>query len=328
MTEQLTAAAPAAATLGRGFVATPTDVSAGLGPVVDAVRRPRVGHIDFLNCLPLFWGLARTGSLLDVDLRRDTPDVLSDALTAGALDIAPISLMECLRHSDDLLALPDIAVGSDGPVMSCLIVSREPLEKLDGAPLALTSTSRTSVWLADLLLTEAVGVTPEYFVFASREDLPTTLVDAPAAVVIGDVALRAALSQAKELNLRVYDLGQMWKDWTGLPFVFALFAARKEFAAREPKTVHDVHAAFLASRDLSLTEIDMVCEQAAKWEPFDAATLHRYYSALDFSLGARQLAGIAEFARRVGGPEAGFPADVRVDLLPPAPAADAVRHHR
>src|SRR3954462_14273849 len=103
MTEQLTAAAPAAATLGRGFVATPTDVSAGLGPVVDAVRRPRVGHIDFLNCLPLFWGLARTGSLLDVDLRRDTPDALSDALTAGALDIAPISLMEFLRHSDDLL---------------------------------------------------------------------------------------------------------------------------------------------------------------------------------------------------------------------------------
>ena len=320
MTEQLTAAAPAAATLGRGFVATPTDVSGGLGPVVDAVRRPRVGHIDFLNCLPLFWGLARTGGLLDVDLRRDTPDALSDALAAGALDIAPISLMEFLRHSDDLLALPDIAVGSDGPVMSCLIVSREPLEQLDGAPVALTSTSRTSVRLADLLLTEAVGVKPEYFV--SREDLPTMLESAPAAVVIGDVALRAALSQAKELNLRVYDLGQMWKDWTGLPFVFAVFAARKEFAAREPKTVHDVHAAFLASRDLSLSEIDTVCEQAAKWESFDAATLHRYYTgALDFSLGARQLAGIAEFARRVGGQEAGFPSDVRVDLLPPAPAA-------
>ncbi|KIF79270.1 menaquinone biosynthesis protein [Streptomyces sp. 150FB] len=276
--------------------------------------RPKVGHIDFLNCLPLFWGLARTGTLLDFDLRRETPDKLNDALAAGALDIAPISLVEFLRHSDDLIALPDIAVGSDGPVMSCVIVSKVPLGELDGAPVALGSTSRTSVRLADLLLEQVHGVRPAYF--TSAPDLPAMMEKASAAVVIGDPALRATLTQARDMNLQVHDLGQMWRDWTGLPFVFAVFAARREFVEREPETVRAVHQAFLTSRDLSLAEVDTVCERAAHWEPFDAVALRRYYTtALDFSLGERQLAGIAEFARRVGGADSGFPPDVRVDLL-------------
>lgn len=276
--------------------------------------RPRVGHIQFLNCLPLFWGLARTGGLLDLDLTRDTPDGLSDALVAGDLDIGPISMMEFLRHADDLVVLPDIAVGSDGPIMSCLLVSRCPLDELDGAPIALSSTSRTSVRLAELLLTDSIGVKPEFFV--RPPDLATMLAEAPAAVVIGDTALRAALHEAPALGLQVHDLGQMWQDWTGLPFVFAVFAARREFVEREPEIVREVHASFLASRDLFLTEMDDICAQAARWEAFDADTLRRYYlTALDFSLGDRQLAGIAEFARRVGGPDAGFPPDVRLHLL-------------
>lgn len=279
-------------------------------------RRPRVGHIQFLNCLPLFWGLARTGTLLDMDLHTDTPDGLNDALAAGDLDMGPISLLEFLRHADDLVALPDIAVGSDGDVMSCLIVSQVPLEELDEQPVALGSTSRTSVRLAQLLLAERVGVNPEYFV--CPPDLRTMMSEAKAAVVIGDAALRAALYEAPRMGLEVHDLGRMWKDWTGLPFVFAVFAARRDFLAREPELVHQVHADLLASRDLSLAEVAKVCEQAAQWEEFDAATLERYYTtALDFSLGAEQLAGIAEFARQVGGGDEGFPPDVAVRLLDP-----------
>ncbi|WP_055495824.1 menaquinone biosynthetic enzyme MqnA/MqnD family protein [Streptomyces sp. TP-A0356] len=276
--------------------------------------RPRVGHIQFLNCLPLFWGLARTGSLLDLDLRTDTPDGLNDALAAGDLDIGPISLVEFLKNADDLVALPDIAVGSDGDVMSCLIVSQVPLEQLDGEPVALGSTSRTSVRLAQLLLAERIGVRPEYFV--SPPDLRTMMSEARAAVVIGDAALRAALHEAPRLGLQVHDLGRMWKDWTGLPFVFAVFAARRDFLAREPDLVHQVHADLLASRDLSLAEVAKVCEQASRWEEFDAVTLERYYTtALDFRLGPQQLAGIKEFARRVGGDTEGFAPDVRVRLL-------------
>jgi chorismate dehydratase len=274
--------------------------------------RPRVGHIQFLNCLPLYWGLARTGSLLDLELTKDTPEKLSEQLVRGDLDVSPITLVEFLKHADDLVALPDIAVGCDGPVMSCVMVSQLPLEQLDGERVALGSTSRTTVRLAQLVLAERHHVTPDYF--TCPPDLGLMMQEARAAVLIGDAALRASLYDAPRLGLEVHDMGLMWKEWTGLPFVFAVWAARRDFLERSPQMVADVHDAFLASRDLSLAEVEKVAEQAARWETFDADLLRRYFTTLDFSLGPQQLAGVAEFARRVG-PTTGFPADVRVELL-------------
>ena len=276
-------------------------------------KRPRVGHIQFLNCLPIYWGLARTGALLDLELTKDTPERLSDMLTVGDLDIGPVTCMEFLRHADELVLLSDIAVGSDGPVMSSLIVSRVPLDELDGRRVALGSTSRTSIRLAQLLLEERVGVRPEYF--SCPPDLPAMMREAEAAVVIGDVALRASLYQAPALGLKVYDLGDMWKKWTGLPFVFAVWAARRDYFRLNPYIVREVHRAFLESRDLSIVEVGKVCEQAARWEAFDEETLRRYYTmALDFSFSDRQLRGVREFARRVAVAD-GFDPELEISIL-------------
>ena len=261
--------------------------------------RPRVGHIQFLNCVPTYWGLARTGSLLDLDLSKDTPERLSDALVAGDLDISPITCVEYLRNADQLVVMPDIAVGSDGPVLSCVIVSQVPLDQLDGRKVALGSTSRTSVRLAQLLLAEQYGVQPDYY--SCPPDLALMMQEADAAVLIGDAALRATMFDGPRLGLEVHDLGAMWKDWTGLPFVFAVWAARRDFLEREPELVREVRRAFLASRDLSMEEVDKVAEQTARWELFDEPVLRRYFAeALDFSFGERQLEGMQEFARRIG----------------------------
>ncbi|MFC8825300.1 menaquinone biosynthetic enzyme MqnA/MqnD family protein [Streptomyces sp. NPDC057137] len=275
--------------------------------------RPRVGHIQFLNCLPLYWGLGRTGALFDLELTKDTPEKLSESLVRGDLDIGPVTVVEFLRNAENLVAFPDLAVGCDGPVMSCLIVSQVPLDELDGARVALGSTSRTAVRLAQLLLAEKYEVTPDYY--TCPPDLGLMMQEADAAVLIGDAALRASLHDAPRLGLQVHDLGQMWKDWTGLPFVFAVWAARKDYLAREPETVRLVHQAFLASRDVSLEEVTKVAEQAARWETFDAELLERYFTTLDFRFGPDQLAGVREFARRTG-PTTGYPADPHVELLP------------
>jgi chorismate dehydratase len=262
------------------------------------VPRPRVGHIQFLNCLPLYWGLVHSGALLDVDLRRDTPDRLSDRLVEGDLDIAPISLVEYLRHADELTLLPDLAVGSDGPVMSCVLVSQLPLGQLDSELVTLGSTSRTTIELAKMVLEERIGVRPRYL--TCPPDLPAMMLEGPAAVLIGDAALRATLHDGPRLGLDVHDMGAAWRDWTGLPMVFAVWAARRSFAADNPGLVKDVHDAFVRSREISLDRVGEVAESAARWEDFDASALVRYFQTLDFSLGERQLAGLAEFARRVG----------------------------
>lgn len=257
--------------------------------------RPRVGHIQFLNCLPLYWGLMRSGALLGVDLHKDTPDQLNTALVSGVLDIGPISLVEYLRHTDELLLLPDLAVGSDGPVFSVNLVSTVPPPELDRRRVALGSTSRTGVLLAQMLLESRYGAHPEYF--RCPPDLTLMLLEADAGVLIGDAALRAR-HEAPGRGLIVTDLGEQWRQETGLPMVFAVWAVRRPFATAHPGLVKEVHDAFLASRELCLHELDVAAAAAARWEPFSAETLATYFRTLDFSLGPRQVAGLREFARR------------------------------
>jgi len=256
-------------------------------------ERPRVGHIQFLNCLPIYWGLVRSGALLDVELTKDTPDRLNDALVRGDLDIGPISLVEYLRHAADLVLLPDLAVGSDGPVLSVNLVAQRPLAEL--GRVALGSTSRTSALLARMWLAEVHDVHPAYF--ACPPELTAMLLEADAAVLIGDAALRATY-EAPRSGLAVYDLGAVWREWTGLPMVFAVWAARRAYAEANPGLVKEVHAAFVRSRGEALAHVEDVAAQAARWEPFDPTTLVRYFRTLDFSLGPRQLEGLTEFARR------------------------------
>jgi chorismate dehydratase len=252
-----------------------------------------VGHIQFLNCLPIYWGLVHSGALLDVELRKDTPDQLNDALVRGDLDIGPISLVEYLRHADDLVLLPDLAVGSDGPVLSVNLVAQTELSDL--RRVALGSTSRTSVLLARMWLAEEHDVQPAYF--TCPPELTAMLLEADAAVLIGDAALRATY-EAPGRGLAVHDLGAVWRDWTGLPMVFAVWAARRAYAQANPGLVKGVHAAFIRGRDEALAHVEDVAAQAARWEPFDASTLARYFRTLDFSLGPRQMQGLVEFARR------------------------------
>ena len=141
-------------------------------------------------------------------------------------------------------------------------------------------------------------------------------------MLIGDVALRA-LYEAPRRGLEVTDLGQAWREWTGLPMVFAVWAVRRDFAAAHPGLVKEVHEAFLRSRDLCLAELDEVAEAAARWEPFDAATLATYFRVLDFSLGERQVAGLREFARRAAA--IGAPRPCRRAARSSSPADPAAR---
>jgi chorismate dehydratase len=279
----------------------------GIVTTPSSLERPRVGHIQFLNCLPLYWGLMRSGALLGVDLHKDTPERLGAALIEGDLDVGPISLVEYLRQPDGLLLLPDLAVGSDGPVLSVNLVSTVDPEGLDGGRVALSSTSRTGALLARMLLEQRYGVQPRYF--TCPPDLTEMLLEADAGVLIGDTALRAR-HEAPARGLVVTDLGTAWRDWTGLPMVFAVWAVRRDFAAAHPGLVKEVHDAFLASRELCLDELDAVAAMAARWEPFSADTLAAYFRALDFSLGDRQIAGLREFAARAAA----------IGQVPPLPA--------
>ncbi len=267
---------------------------------MEHVRRPRVGHIQFLNCLPLYHGLVRSAALLDLELRKGTPTELNRMLLAGELDVSPISSVTYLRHAPELLVLPDIAVSADGPVRSIVLISRRPVEDLDGATLALANTSATSIALLDILLRERWRVKVDSF--SCPPDLARMLEEADAALLIGDDALRAtvAASRAPASDpAYVYDLGLEWKAHTGLPMVFAVWAVRRDWAASYPELVRAVHGAFQFSLMHSISEVEAIAAAVARWEPFDAAFLSDYFQALRFRLGAREQAGLRAFAERL-----------------------------
>jgi chorismate dehydratase len=174
------------------------------------------------------------------------------------------------------------------------------------------STSRTSVLLAQMLLAQRYEVKTSFE--TTPPDLGAMLRVADAAVLIGDPALRATY-EAPGLGLHVLDLGAAWREWTGLPMVFAVWAARRDYAAEHPEQVAAVQRSFRESLSESLRRVDEVAERAARFEPFDAATLATYFRTLDFELGPRQVEGITEFSRRAALLGA-VPVDARLTFLP------------
>ena len=116
-------------------------------------------------------------------------------------------------------------------------------------------------------------------------------------MLIGDAALRATYEGPRR-GLDVHDLGAAWREWTGLPMVFAVWAVRRDYLAAQPGLVKDVHEAFLRSRDMSLEHVEEIAAHASRWEvlrPGDAGDVLPYPRLLPRRAPAGRA---AEFRRR------------------------------
>ena len=255
--------------------------------------RPRVGHIQFLNCLPLYYSMVEKNVLLDMELLKGTPMELNRYLIEGHLDVGPISSIEYARHRDKLVLLPDLTVSSDGEVHSIVLASTLPAMSLGNASVAMTNTSATSQALVQIILQQGYGVHPRYFV--CPPDLALMLREAEAALLIGDQALRVSFEKP---DLFVYDMGGEWKKLTNHKMVYAVWAARREFVREKPEQVRALYAAFQESLQYSLENLESIAGRAAKWEPFDAPFLFDYFRHLHFGFEPDYQAGLLHFYRR------------------------------
>lgn len=256
----------------------------------------RLGRIGYINCYPVYGAIDRGVVKVSAQLVTGTPAELNDLLVAGELDVSVISAVEYARHSRDLVLLPDVAISSDGPVRSVMLFSRVPATALNDVPVLLSASSRTSVGLLELLCRDVWKVQPRFAqVRAEAPDL-TALSGLPhqAVLVIGDPALLLGSSHAYP---HVYDLGTEWRSWTGLPFVFAVWAARRN---GEPRAaVARVHAQILKSRDWGLTNLDELARSASAATKVPEADCRSYFSGLDYALTDRHLAGLTLFFRKL-----------------------------
>ncbi len=173
--------------------------------------------VSYLNTTPLVWGMLHGPQRDLFDLEFAIPAVCADRLASGAADIGIVPSFELTRQQ--LETIPGAGIACHGPVRSILLISSRPAAQI--RTLAADSSSRTSVELARVILARKYGAQPE--VVRQAPNLDAMLQSADAALIIGDPALRI---DPTRLPYHSYDLGAEWVEMTGLPMVFAVWAAR------------------------------------------------------------------------------------------------------
>jgi len=244
----------------------------------------RLSIIDYLNAAPLNHGFKHGLGWEHFHLKFHYPSACADRLRAGEVDAGIVSSIEYLRIPD-LRIVPGLCIASPKRVRSVMILSKVPPEQITS--LALDTSSRTSVVLAQLLLRERYGVTPA--VADMGPDLGAMLESHDAALMIGDAAMRAP-----KQGLFVLDLAEEWHAWTGLPFVFALWLVRND--APELPLPGGVAPFFHKSLEIGLAQLPAIVEEARRSIGWTKIELHEYLTEnISYTLGEAERESLALF---------------------------------
>jgi len=240
----------------------------------------RIGAVNYLNSKPLIEGLPEL--LPQAELLLDYPSRLADDLHAGGLDVALVPSIEVLRNPNYEI-VSDACVATHGPVMSVKLYSRVPFGQI--RTLALDAGSRTSAALVRIMLQERFGVSPRLEPFPFEQSPSATRSDA--LLMIGDRAMHAP----DVPFAATWDLGEEWLRWSGLPFVFAVWAAR---AGTDLSLVEE---ALGHARDLGVDRASAIAKREAPLLGLSEATAYNYLTKnLHFRIGPAERSGLRLFA--------------------------------
>lgn len=241
----------------------------------------RIGAVSYLNTKPLIHGLAER--LPEARLSLDLPSRLADALGTGELDVGLIPVFEAFRQ-DGAHIVSDACIACRGPVWSVKLLSRTRLSQVRSV--ALDEGSRTSAALTRIWLGHQIGIEPEYRSWPIQQRLDE--IEADAVLIIGDRAMRDSFPGFSG----VWDLGQVWWDWTGLPFVFACWVSR---GARVDTRVM---AALEQARDAGMADVELIADrEASRYGLSRERCLAYLRDDLHFRLQDAELEGLRRFRR-------------------------------
>jgi chorismate dehydratase len=249
----------------------------------------RLGHITYSNCFPVHARLIAEPRRGDPVLVEGTPADLNSQLARGAIHVAPCSSIEFALHANRYRILPELVIGSRGPVQSIRLLSDRPPEELGGRRVAIPSASATSVVLLKILLRRRWRVPADFFWFDQAGEDPFAR-GADAALYIGDVALRPDLHSKRDIRL---DLGAEWWRETGLPFAFALW----QVGGGSVQALRQLHELLLESRDYGRESRLPLAERYARHFGLAPAALAAYWEELAYELDEQMIEGLLTFYR-------------------------------
>lgn len=272
-------------------------------------QKLRIGRIGYLNVLPIYYPLEHGLAGQNFTLVYGNPAELNTRMDAGELDVSSCSSIEYARHPEKYLLVPDIAIGSCGPVMSVLLVSQKPIGELSGESIVTTAQSHTSAALLRMLFRDYLHLDVTYTTGSVTNHIASG--NAPvAALCIGDEALRLRSDSRYPYRL---DLGEAWRQWTGLPFIFGVWIISREAVAKKAFT-NDPAQLFLQAKQWGAENMETILSVAAKKGYLSKKELREYFeTGLVFDLGEKEQQGLRLFFRRLA--EAGeIPAEPALEF--------------
>lgn len=249
----------------------------------------RLGQVDYLNCLPVYNAIEEGLTDFEGTLEKGPPSLLNRMFLENRLDVTPISSIEYARNTDKCLILPDISISADGRVASILLFSRCPVTELEGKTVAVTTSSATSVVLLKILLEHYFHVDVEFI--PHQPDLDKMLGIADGALLIGDDAMLANRRvSGGAADLYVTDLGEVWKQFTGEPMVYAVWAVRRGFALAYPGEVDKLGSLLPASKNMAMENLRPLIVKAGRKTGLPGPVLEDYFQTIryDFNESYRQ----------------------------------------
>ena len=204
----------------------------------------RISAVSYINAKPFVYGIEKSGFLKNYSLSLDIPSVCAEKLMKGKVDIglAPVAIIPKLKK---YFILPDFCIGADGPVSSVMLYSEVPLKEIK--TIYLDYQSRTSVMLVQILAKKFWKISPQFVL--AKKGYEKKIKGTSAGVIIGDRNF-----SIKKKYKHTYDLSEQWKNFTGLPFVFACWISNKKLDIKQSK-------AFCNALKFGIDNINVVVKQ-------------------------------------------------------------------
>lgn len=253
----------------------------------------RSSRMRYVNDLPIYAAFDAGAVEYPGTLIADVPARLNAMMRAGELDMGPVSAFEYALDAQRYVLLPDLCIGARDEIVSVLLVSQTPPALLHGAKIATTKESASGRNLLRVLLERRYGVHAE---FVEAEDPIACARAGQPAMMIGDAAIDAAFEFPSEL---VYDLGALWRDWTGEQSVTAVWVARREiFESRRDEVRACLHA-LTDAYSWGRANRDEVIGLAQRMKPRPPGFYEIYYGKLNFTFHSAAQRGLAAYCREL-----------------------------
>jgi len=247
-----------------------------------------LGHIVYSNCFPVHAGILTKAIPFPFKVVEGIPTELNRCLVEGKIDVSPSSSIEYATNQGKYRILPGFSITSKTRAMSIILESRVPVSELDRKTVALTTASATSIVLLRIILELFEGVSPDFMQYEQGVEEPYDTADA--VLTIGDLALKRA---AAPRFPHAYDLGELWYNKTGLPFVFAIWQVN--YRKNMQQDLARLYDALRESKQYGMSHFTELAEHHAGDFGLSAETLVRYWNTFSYDLGPEEQKGLLTY---------------------------------